>query len=276
MSLLAPVIPRTRAERWAWSVRDAWAVTRRDLLHWVAEPMRIVAALLWSVMFVLLFGYVFGSGMEVPGGGDYLAFLLPGLFVQTMAFGIGETMTAVAADAQRGITDRFRTLPMAPSAVVVGRSLADMLNAALGLAVLLSVGLVVGWAPNGSAGDTVLAVGLLLLLRFASLWVGILLGLLVRSPEAAAPVWGVLFPVTMLTSAFVAPELMPGWLGFIAEWNPLSSTIGATRELFANPGAPAGGSWVSEHALLMAVVWPLTITAVFGPLSVRRYRRMSR
>lgn len=259
-----------------WALHDSWAIARRDLLHWVAEPFRIVAALLWPVTFVLLFGYVLGSGMRVPGGGDYMEFLIPGLMVQTMAFGIGETMTAITTDKARGVTDRFRSMPMAASAVVVGRSMADMINAVFAVIVLLACGLVVGWEWHGSLPEALAAVGLLLLLRFAFLWIGIYLGLLAKSPEAVNGLWGALFPITMLTSAFVAPELMPGWLGFIAEWNPLSSTVGATRDLFGNPGAPAGGSWIADHALLMAIAWPVAIVAAFLPLSVRRYGRLSR
>jgi ABC-2 type transport system permease protein len=259
-----------------WTVLDAWMVARRDLMHWAAEPLRIVAAIVWPVMFVLLFGYVLGSGMQVPGGGDYMDFLIPGLFVQTMAFGVGETMTAVTTDASRGITDRFRSMPMASSAVVVGRSLADMVNAALGLALLVACGLVVGWGWHEGTAEALAAIGLLLLLRFAFLWMGIWLGLLAKSPEAVQGLWAALFPITMLTSAFVAPELMPAPLGFIAEWNPLSSTVGATRDLFGNPGGPGGGSWIAEHALLMAIVWPVAMIVVFAPLAVRRYARLSR
>jgi ABC-2 type transport system permease protein len=193
-----------------------------------------------------------------------------------MAFGSGETMTAVANDAHKGVTDRFRSLPMAPSAVVVGRSLADLLNTAFGLGLLIACGLAVGWEWHGGAGAALAAVGLLLLLRFAFIWIGIYLGLLAPSPESVAGLWSALFPVTMITSAFVAPELMPGWLGTIAELNPLSSTVTATRELFGNPTAAGGGSWVVAHAELMAVAWPLVLVAIFLPLSVRRYRRLSR
>ncbi len=115
-----------------------------------------------------------------------------------------------------------------------------------------------------------------MLLRFSFLWIGIYLGLLAPNVESVGVLWMLLFPVTMLTSAFVAPELMPDWLGFLAEWNPLSSTITATRELFASPGLQDGGPWVARHAMELAVVWPLVIVAVFLPLSVRRYGRLSR
>jgi ABC-2 type transport system permease protein len=258
-----------------WALRDSWAITRRDMTHWVAQPAMIVAELAYPITFVLLFAYVFGSAMTVPGGGDYREFLMPGMFAQTMAFGIGGTMAAVAADVERGITDRFRAMPMSRVAVVAGRSIADMLNSAVSLAIMIACGLVVGWAPHNGPADTLAAIGLLLWLRFACLWAGILIGLMVRGAEAIGAVWGLLFPVTMITSAFVAPELMPDWLGFLAEWNPISSTVTATRELFGNPVAP-GDSWVAQHAVVMAVVWPLVLVAIFLPLAVRRYQRLSR
>jgi ABC-type multidrug transport system permease subunit len=275
MSVLVPAIPRGVAQRVRWGVADTLTIARRDLLQWVVEPWRIFAELAFPAMFVLLFGYVFGSGMVVPGGGDYREFLMPGLFVMTMAFGIGNTMTVVATDVERGVMDRFRSLPMAPSAVVAGRCTADMLNSAFALAITVVCGLVVGWEWHEGPWRAAAAIGLLLLLRFACLWLGIYLGLIVGSPEAAGAVWGLLFPLTMITSAFVAPELMPGWLGTIAEWNPLSSTVTATRELFGNVSGTSE-SWIASHALLMAVVWPVLLAAIFFPLSVRRFQRLSR
>ena len=259
-----------------WALYDTWTITRRDLLTWLISPVRVVGELVFPIMFVLLFGYVFGSGMVVPGGGDYRDFLMPGIFAMTMAFGIGNTMTVVATDIERGVMDRFRSLPITPSSIVTGRCSADMVNSFAGLLITIACGLVVGWSWHDGLLNALLAVLLLLLLRFACLWIGIYLGLIVGSPEAAGSVWGLLFPFTMVTSAFVAPELMPGWLGFLAEWNPLSSTVGAARELFGNVGADTGSSWIASHAVLMAVVWPIVITAVFLPLSVRRYQRLSR
>jgi ABC-2 type transport system permease protein len=258
-----------------WALRDSWTMTRRDMTHWVAQPATIVAELAYPIVFVLLFAYVFGSAMTVPGGGDYREFLMPGMFAQTMAFGIGGTMAAVAADFERGITDRFRAMPMSRVAVVAGRSVADMLNSAISLAIMLACGLVVGWSWHRGPAAALAAVGLLMWLRFACLWAGILLALIVRGPEAIGAVWSLLFPLTMITSAFVAPELMPGWLGFIAEWNPLSATVTATRELFGNPVA-AGDSWPARHAIELALVWPLLLIAIFLPLAVRRYHRLSR
>jgi ABC-2 type transport system permease protein len=262
-------------DRLRWTVVDAWNMTRRDLEHWVRQPAPVVVGLLFPVLMVVMFGYLFGGAISVPGGGDYIEFLLPGLFVLTMVFGIEGTMVAVTADAAKGVTDRFRSMPIARSAVLVGRSAADMLNSTVGLAVMLACGLLVGWRWHASAGEAMLAVGLLLLLRFALLWLGIYLGLVVKNPEAVAAVQILVWPLAFLSNAFVATATMPGWIGAIADWNPLTATVSAARELFANPGT-GGDSWVAQHALLMAIVWPLLLLAVFFPLSVRRYQRLSR
>jgi ABC-type multidrug transport system permease subunit len=164
---------------------------------------------------------------------------------------------------------------MARSAVVGGRAIADMLSSALGLAVLLVCGLLVGWGWHGSAADAMAAVGLLLLLRFAFVWVGIYLGLVVRNPEAVVAVQILVWPIGFLSNAIAPTATMPGWLGTLAEWNPVSATASATRELFGNPGW-GGVSWADQHALFLAVAWPLLILAVFVPLAVRRWQRLSR
>lgn len=258
-----------------WAARDTWTITVRDMLHWRYEPARIAWTLAFPIMSILLFGYVFGSAIVVPDGGAYREFLMPGLFVMAIAFGISETLFVMAADAERGIMSRFRSMPMSPVAIVAGSSVAAMINALLNLTVMIGMGLVIGWSWNDGFGNALAAIALLLLLRFAVLWIGIYIGLVLPSVETAGNVSGLLFPFTMISSIFVSPSQMPGWLGTIAEWNPLSSTVMAARELFGNPGAVAD-SWVTEHAILMAVVWPLVLIAIFAPLSVRRYQSMSR
>ena len=270
-----PPMPETALQRLRWSLVDAWTVTGRDLAHWVRQPATLVLNLSFMVMVVLMFGYLFGGAMSVPGGGDYREFLMPGMFALTMLFGVEATMIAVTTDAARGVTDRFRAMPMSRSAVVAGRATADMLNSVLGLAVLLGCGLLVGWGWHGSAGDALAAVALLLLLRFAFVWVGIYLGLLVGNPEAVVAVQILVWPLGFLSSAIAPTATMPGWLGTLAEWNPLSATAAATRELFGNPGW-GGDSWVAQHAVQLAVVWPLLILAVFVPLAVHRWQRLSR
>ncbi|MGH4029617.1 ABC transporter permease [Actinomycetota bacterium Odt1-20B] len=262
-----------------WAVADALNVTRRHLTHYQRQPVAIAWQLGFPIISVLLYGFVFGEAMKVPGdgvgGGDYKQFLMPGMFVMTMAFGFMNTAVAVATDAHKGVIDRFRSMPMAPSAVASGRGLADLVVACAELTILVGTALAIGWRSSAGVLDTLAAFGLLLLLRFSLIWVGVFLGLLVPNPEAAGSLYAVAFPLTMISSVFVAPSLMPDWLAPIAAWNPVSSTGTATRELFGNPGA-GGASWVEQHAVLMAVVWPVVVTAVFLPLAVRRFQGLSR
>lgn len=258
-----------------WAAADSVTLTGRYLSHLRRQPELVVNAVGFPILMLLIFVFLFGGMMAVPGGGDYRSALLPGLFTLTMLFGVSSTMVAVVTDAQRGITDRFRSMPMSPAAVLIGRAVADMAVSTLALAVLLLAGLAVGWrAPNG-LGPALGAVGLLLLLRFALLWVGIYLGLVVRGPGAVTAVQTLEFPVAFLSGLFVAPASMPAAVSTIAEWNPLSATAAAARELFGNPGW-GGDSWVAQHPVVAAVLWPLLILAVFAPLSVRRFRGMSR
>lgn len=256
-------------------ISDTGTIVGRHFAHWVREPAIVLFGIGFSVMFVLLFGYLLGGQMAVHGGGDYKEFLVPGIAAMTMMFGLEATMTAVREDAENGITDRFRSMPMARSAVVLGRCVADLINSGIGLVGLLACSLLIGWRAHESLVETLLAIGLLLLLRFSMLWVGVLLGLVVRSAEMVALVQLLIFPVGFLSNVLASPSSMPTWLRFVTEWNPLSSTAAASRELFGNPGW-GGTSWVAEHAVLMAVVWPVLITAVFAPLAVHRYWRMSR
>ncbi|MFD0148458.1 ABC transporter permease [Streptomyces sp. NPDC055721] len=265
----------TLGSRAYWAVVDCWTLVRRTLLNYRRQPLAIVWQLGFPIVSVLLYGFVFGSAMRVPGGGDYREFLMPGMFTMTMAFGLMNTATAVVSDSGKGVVDRFRSMPMAPSAVATGRGLSDLLVATAELAILAATALTIGWTSDGGAGATLLGFGLLLLLRFSLIWVGVWCGLMVPNTEAAGALYAVIFPVTMISSVYVAPSLMPSWLGPVAAWNPISSTVTATRELFGNPGAD-GGTWVEQHAVLMAFAWPLVLTAVFLPLAVRRYQALSR
>jgi ABC transporter DrrB family efflux protein len=258
-----------------WAVGDSWVLTGRALAHWARRPHELIIGLLFPVMIVLLMGYLFGGQMNVPGGESYQAFIMPGMFAMTMLFGIENTHAAIAADAAKGVTDRFRSMPMAASAVVAGRAAADMLYTVAALAVMIACGLLVGWRWQDGIATAAVAFGLLFLLRFALVWVGVYLGLLARGPESLMAVQILVWPVGFLSSALVAPATMPGWLGAIAEWNPMSATVTACRDLFGNADT-AGVTWAADHALLMAVVWPLLLVAVFFPLSVRRYRAMGR
>ncbi|GAA2222751.1 ABC transporter permease [Streptomyces amakusaensis] len=257
-----------------WAVMDSWTVVRRGLIHYKRQPIIIVWQLGFPILSVLLYAYVFGGAMKSPGG-DYRDYLMPGMFAMTMAIGFMNTATVVVHDATQGVIDRFRSMPMAPSAVVAGRGGNDILAAVAELAILAATAVATGWRSDGGFLATLSAFALLVLLRFSLIWLGVWLGLLIPSPEAAGGLYAIVFPMTMISSIFVPPSTMPDWLGVVAAWNPLSSTAAATRELFGNPVA-SDGSWVQENAVLMAVVWPLVLTAIFLPLAVRRFHRLSR
>ncbi|MBQ1038526.1 ABC transporter permease [Micromonospora sp. C81] len=253
---------------------DSGTLIWRALARWRRDPGPLIASLGFNILIVLMFAYLFGGALQVPGGGSYREFLMPGMYVMTMVFGISLTTIAVAEDLERGVTDRLRSMPVSPLAPLVARAVADMLFALVTLAVLLLTGLAIGWRAHGGAGATLAAVGLILLLRFALIWVGIFLGLVTRGQTAVVAVQTLEFPLGFLSNAFVAPSTMPAWLGAVAAWNPLSATVGATRELFGNPGW-GGDSWAAQHYPWLAVLWPVVLVAVFLPLSVARYRRLA-
>jgi len=264
-----------------WFAADTWVMARRHLTHLVRRPDELLGTLLIPVMAVVMFGVVFGeamgAAMATPGV-EYREFLLPGLFALTMAFGIGNTTIATAADVRGGVLDRMRTLPSSPVALLAGRSLADLVTALVELVIVMGLGTLFGWQWHGSLGAALLAFGLLVLLRLAFSWVGILLGLVVSGPEAAMKYFALVFPLAMVAETVLPTQLMPAWLSGVAEWNPLSATVMAARDLFGNPAGPTGGagSWVTEHALLMAVAWPLAIAAVCLSLALARLRRLAR
>ncbi|GAA1831250.1 ABC transporter permease [Agromyces salentinus] len=271
-SITAPAGLRDRRSN---ALREGWLIAGRDLLHWVREPWGLVFGLAFNIMLILLFGFLFGGAIEVPGGGDYIAFLLPGMFALTMLFGLEGTMTAMAEDAKRGITDRFRSLPISSASVALGRALADLANSALSLAVLMVGGLLIGWRPTTGPAEIALGIALLLWLRFALLWLGIFLGLSFRGTGATTAVQVLVWPVGFLSTVFVSAETMPGWLGVITTWNPVSATATAARELFGNPTGVTSG-WMAENAVLAASAWPLVITLVFLPLTATAYRHLRR
>ncbi|MFG2537734.1 ABC transporter permease [Streptomyces sp. NPDC048511] len=256
--------------------RDSSLIAWRNLLNLRRTPGSVVAALVQPVMFVLLLAYVFGGSL---GGAGYRTFLMGGIFAQAVTFNAAFTALGLAGDMDKGIVDRFRSLPMPPMAVLLGRALSDLTMSAVTLAVTSVCGLLVGWRIAGSAAGALLAYGLILLFAFAMSWVGAAIGLLARSVEVAQSaglVW--LFPVTFVSSAFVSTDSMPGPLRTVAEWNPVSATATAVRQLFGNPppgGFPAGDAWPVVHALPYAVFCACLITAVFSALALGRFRRIT-
>jgi ABC transporter DrrB family efflux protein len=249
----------------------------RNLKRIPRIPELAIFAILQSIMFVLLFAFVFGGAIPLPGGGSYREFLMPGIFAQTIVFAAATTAIGITDDVNKGIIDRVRSLPMARSAVLSGRSLSDVVYNGGILIVLMVSGLAVGWTIRNGIESLVAGVALLLLFAFAMSWLGIWLGLNVPTVEVAQQVvFTVLFPITFVSNVFVPPQTLPSWLQPVAEWNPTSTLTGALRQLWGNPNPYATDSFPSQNPVLVTIAWVVVIIAVFGPLGVRRYRSMSR
>lgn len=247
-----------------WALSDAAVLARRNLLHYLRVPSLVVFSIVTPVMFILLFAYVFGGAISVPGM-RYIDFLMGGILVQTVAFGSTETGVGLADDLAHGMVDRLRALPMARSAVLAGRTVADAARHAFMVVMMAGVGVVIGFRPQGGVARAALALGVVVAFGFALSWVSAAIGLAVRNVEAtqmAGILWT--FPLTFTSSAFVPVESMPGWLQAWAGVNPLTVTVDAVRNLLL--GRPAGAD------LVQALLWIAAILAVFVPLAVRRSR----
>jgi ABC transporter DrrB family efflux protein len=248
-----------------YGVSDTLVLAKRSFLRIPRQPDLLVSFTVQPVMFVVLFVYVFGGAIETPGF-DYVDFLMPGIIVQSMTFGGFVTALGLAEDLKKGLIDRFRSLPMARSAVVTGRTLADVVTNVVQLVVMLAVGLAVGFRFSTDVPDVVAGIALLLLIGYAFSWVFAFIGLVASSPEAAnAYGFTIIFPLTFVSSAFVPVDSMPSWLQPIAEHNPITRMVDAIRALFL--GTPAGND------IWLAVVWCLGFIVVFGVLATWRYRR---
>jgi ABC transporter DrrB family efflux protein len=262
------------------SVKDSLVVARRNLIRMTRIPEMVIFGLIQPIMFVVLFTYVFGGSISIGGSTDpqlYKEFLMAGIFAQTVTFATAGAGAGIADDMHKGLIDRFRSLPMARGAVLTGRTLADLVQTTLTLVVLAGVALIVGWRTHESIGKVLCGFLLLLLLGYAFSWIGALIGLSVRTPEAATSgglIW--LFPLTFISIAFVPVTGMPAFLQHVAEWNPFSATVAGARELFGNtmPNMPKSvtGAWPMEHPILASVIWSVLIIVVFRTLAVRKYR----
>jgi len=258
-------------------VADGLVMTWRNLRRVPRIPELWIFAILQSIMFVLLFAYVFGGAIALPGGGSYTEYLMPGIFAQTIVFAAATTAITLTYDLSKGILDRFRSLPMARSAVLSGRTFADVVYNGGILIVLMVTGLAVGWRVHSGVLEFLAGVGLLLLFAFAMAWIGVWLGLSVQTPEATQQLsFTVLFPITFLSNVFVPTQTLPSWLRPFAEWNPVSALTAATRQLWGNPNPFAASGLPAEHPIELTLIWVVVLVAVFAPLGVLRYRSMSR
>ena len=257
-----------------WLVSDSLALARRNLAHVRQIPEKLLDVTLQPLMFVLLFAYVFGGVIHVPDG-SYREYLVGGILIQTLAFGMMGPGVAIATDLGEGIVDRFRSLPTSRAAYLVGHFLAELAAVILALVVLTASGLIVGWRIHTDVAHAAAGFGVLALFAFAMLWVGLLLGVLARSPDAVMGVaFLIVFPLTFLANAFVPADGLPSGLREVAEYNPVSTLVAAARTLFGNPTAlPAHAPWPLEHPVAGSLLYCAALLAVAVPLCVWRFQR---
>jgi ABC transporter DrrB family efflux protein len=263
----------TLALRTRWLVSDSLALAGRNLEHVRQIPEKLLDVTLQPIMFVLLFTFVFGGVINVPGG-DYTAYLIGGILVQTVAFGMMGPGVSMATDLGEGMVDRIRSLPTSRSAYLVGHYVAELGAALIGLVVLMATGFAVGWSIDSSVLEAIGGVALLILFASAMIWLGTLLGVLARSPDAVqGVVFMTVFPLTFLSNAFVPTEKLSNGLRQVAEWNPFSAVVAAVRTLFGNPTAiPADAPWPLTHPVTAAVLWSALFLALAVPLAIARFR----
>lgn len=256
---------------------DGWITTRRNLIKIKRVPDILVFTTLQPIMFVLLFTYIYAGVIDIPGS-SYKEFIMAGIFAQTVVFGSTYSGSAMAQDLKDGIIDRFRTLPMSPSAVLIGRTNGDLFINATSMLVMMVTGFIVGWRVRSSFLEGVAAVTLLLFFAYALSWVMAYLGMLVRSPEVINNVsFLVLFPLTFISNAFVPSETLPTPLRVFAEFNPVSALVQAARQLFGNvpPNAPVSEVWSQQYPIATVLIGIVVVLAIFVPLAVNRFKQIS-
>ncbi|GAB2867120.1 ABC transporter permease [Actinocorallia aurea] len=257
------------------AVEDGLTMFGRRISQVRRRPGELLAGLIFPIVLVVLFGYVFGSAMQTPGGGDYREYLMPGMFGMITFTAVMSNTMLIATDVSQGVVDRFRSLPIARWAMPFGQSAADLVFALPGTVTLVLCAFAVGWRPHEGLAKTAAAFGLMLLMRYALGWGGIFFGLAVKDEKTADAFVPLVFPVTMLSNTFVPPGGMPVWLRVIAEWNPVSALVAALRELFGNPAAPST-AWPLTHPVTATLLWAAVLLVLFVPLSVRAYTRRGR
>jgi ABC transporter DrrB family efflux protein len=257
------------------ALSDGLVVAKRNLIKIKRVPDLLVFTTLQPIMFVLLFAYVFGGAIDVQGS-NYKEFLMAGIFAQTVIFGSTITGAGLADDIQKGIIDRFRSLPMSPSAVLFGRTLSDVLNNVIVVVVMSLTGLLVGWRIHTSVPEALGGFLLLLAFAYSFSWVMAMVGLLAPSPEVVNnAAFIVIFPLTFVANTFVPISTLSGPLLAFAQWNPVSAVTEAARQLFGNvpPGTPVPGSWALQHPVTYTLLWCVAILVIFIPLTTRQFRR---
>ncbi|GGP46340.1 ABC transporter permease [Streptomyces sindenensis] len=257
------------------ALNDSVVLIGRHMRHLTRIPEKLIGVTIMPIALVLVFGYLFGSAMSVPGGGNYQEYIMAGIFVQMMLAGIGTTAIGVADDLNNGLVDRFRSLPMSQVAVLIGRTASDLVLTLVSCIGITAVGYLIGWRTHQGFVKTLAGFGLLLLLGYAVSWLGVLIGLVVRNPEAVNSISVFIsMPLSFLSAAFIPLNNLPSWLQVIAEWNPMSAVVTAVRSLWGNPTAvTADSSFALRHPLPFALIGSILLLAVMVPLASRAYRR---
>jgi ABC transporter DrrB family efflux protein len=256
-------------------VTDVWVLTKRSIARIRREPETLADVTIQPVVFILMFAYVFGGAIGLPGGGNYHEYLIGGMLGMGLAQTAPGVAVALVTDMSTGLVDRFRSLPMSRWAMLTARTFAELLTQVISTVVVVCIGLAIGWRVHTNAQDVIAALALALLFGYAFTWAGICLGMLLRSPEAAQQTGFLIFlPLTFISSAFVPTQGMPGWLQPVAEWNPMSALAAACRHLFGNPNPAASiHAWPMQHPELAVICWAAAMLAVFAPVAVHLYRR---
>jgi ABC-2 type transport system permease protein len=256
-------------------VRDVLVMTRRNLIHVAREPAQLSDVTVQPVLFTVLFIYIFSAGIVIPGGGSYTDYVLAGLLTLNLTTATMGTAVGVSTDLSTGVIDRFRALPMWRPAVLVGRSLSDLLSAVLAAAIVAVTGLAVGWRPDAGVASVIGGFAVTLLFTYAMSWVVACLGLTAKGPESAIGIGFVfLFPLAFVSNAMVATQGMTPWLRTIADWNPVSAVTAAARTLFANPNPSVTiHAWPMQHPVAASIIWSAGLLAIAAPLAARLLRR---
>ena len=254
---------------------DVLVLTKRRIARIRNEPETLADVTFMPVIFILMFAYVFGGAIGLPGSGSYHEYLIGGMLGMGLAQTAPGVAVALVTDMSTGLMDRFRSLPMSRWAVLLAQSIAELLTQMISAVIIVIVGLAIGWRVHTGPADVAAAFALALLFGYAFTWAGVWLGMVLRSPESAQQLGFILFlPLTFISSAFVPTQAMPGWLQPIANWNPMSALAAACRQLFGNPNpAAAVPAWPMQHPELAVIFWSVGMLLVFAPLAVRAYRR---
>jgi ABC-2 type transport system permease protein len=259
-------------------LHDSMVIARRGLLHLKRQPEQLSDVTIQPVMFVVLFAYIFGGAIEIPGG-SYREFLMGGIFAQTIGFSSFGVALGIASDRKNQAVDRFRSLPMARGSVLAGYALTNLVKAMLPVVLMSLIGLVVGWRIRSGVGDALVGYGLMLLFAFAMIWIGVLMGSLIKTPEGVQGVaFAVLFPITFIASTFVPSETMPAFMRSIANWNPITTMADSLRIQFGNPNYEVADTapWSLQNPLIYTIIWCIGIVLVCAPIAIRSYEKSTR